>query len=284
MVLSIKNFEQDPKKWSKTIIKDFCWYRTLTPDFIDKYAKYLDLDTILQSHPATITEDIIRKHGKKWPEETWKKVFYKKDNLSDKFLREFANHKYFCWEYVCQFQKNLTEQFIEDYEDKVHWGTIFGYQCLNSDFLRKHFDKIKTRQDWVDISATSDLDEQFILEFKDKVCWEHILRNQRITPVIITECADYINFNELLNDVNAYGNYKHTEYALRIIFNYAPTNVRITNWGLWKGKLSLGFVREFAEFFPKEGYYFVKKRDHTDKVKEEFVKRMKKTEWDRYGI
>lgn len=285
MTLSIDNFKKNPAGWSQHFIDDMCWFRNLPPEFIDEYGKYLNFDILLQSQPENVTEDIIRKYQNTFDEKTWKKICYKKENLSVKFMREFCNHKYFYWPYICQFQHNLTEEFIEEHADEVSWGKIFGFHNLSGDFVKKHLNRIETRQDWVDISAGCDLDSDFIIKYKSKLSWEHILQNQRITPTIITACKNYINFDQLLNNENCYVNFKHTQYCLRVIFNTAPKKIKIRNYHLWANKLNADFVREFRDRFDnRDIWYFVKNKMRTPQLKREFIHNLDKRYWDNYGF
>ena len=285
MTLSVDKFKANPKQWSQHLIDDMCWFRKLSPEDIDKYGEYLNFDILLQSQPDNVTEDIIRKYQDTFDESTWKRICYKKDNLSLKFMREFCNHPYFYWPYICQFQHNLTEEFIEEHKNEVSWGNLFGFQNLSGDFVRKHIKEVKRRQDWVDVSAGCDLDEAFIIKYKSKLVWEHVLQHQRITPTIITECKKYINFDKLLNDVDCYVNYKHTQYCLRVIFNTAPKKIKIRNYSLWRNKLTVDFVREFKDRFANDDkWHFVKNKMRTDKLRREFITNMDRKYWANYGI
>lgn len=61
-------------------------------------------------------------------------------NLSENFIREFQNNVY--WGRISHYQK-LSENFIREFQDKVHWGCISKFQELSEDFKKEFQHKIK---------------------------------------------------------------------------------------------------------------------------------------------
>lgn len=286
-LLSMEEFASCPDKWTKDEIDYMCMYSAkgkFTPEFIDKYHKYFDWTYLVRGQAQGITEKIFDKYKRNFDQDFWNVYFYSRRDLSEQFIRKHCKHHYFNWSVAIKFQNNLSEEFYDEFTDKFRWTDLFEFQCLDSDFLRRHIDKIVTPRDWSNISEFSNLDEQFILDYAYRLNWEHIIRNQLITSTIIVECADYINFRTLLNTSEAYVNYKHTEYNLRLIFEFAPEKISITNYKLWKDKISANFAREFTNRFPTDIWFCIKKRDKSNKLREEFVKRLKRQNWAHYGI
>ena len=73
------------------------------------------------------------------------------------------------------YQK-LSEEFIEKFQDKVHWKNISLYKKLSEEFIEKFQDKVH----WYNISEFQKLSEEFIEKFQDKVYWN----NFRISKTI----------------------------------------------------------------------------------------------------
>ena len=87
--------------------------------------------------------------------------------------------------------ESLTEDFIQEFKDKVDWTCISRYPHLSEDFIRKFADRV----DWYYISAYQYLSENFIREFADKVGWYWISRCQQLSEDFIREFKDKVNWN-----------------------------------------------------------------------------------------
>ena len=77
--------------------------------------------------------------------------------------------------------ESLTEDFIQEFKDKVDWICISRYPHLSEDFIRKFAD----RGDWYYISAYQYLSENFIREFADRVAWDWIVKYQPLYSLLI---------------------------------------------------------------------------------------------------
>ena len=86
--------------------------------------------------------------------------------------------------------ESLTEDFIQEFKDKVDWTCISRYPHLSEDFIRKFADRV----DWYYISAYQYLSENFIREFADKVGWFWISRCQQLSEDFIREFKDKVNW------------------------------------------------------------------------------------------
>ena len=98
----------------------------------------------------------------------WDFYNYKKNKLSEEFIREFKDKVN--WRYISGCQK-LSEDFIREFKDKVLWNYISGYQKLSEDFIRE----FKDRVDWLYILKCQELSEEFKEEFKKELrilCYE----------------------------------------------------------------------------------------------------------------
>ena len=86
--------------------------------------------------------------------------------------------------------ESLTEDFIQEFKDKVDWTCISRYPHLSEDFIRKFADRV----DWYYISAYQYLSEDFIREFKDWVSWDAISYYQQLSEDFIREFKDKVNW------------------------------------------------------------------------------------------
>ena len=72
----------------------------------------------------------------------------------------------FDWDDLEFYKKNkLTEDFIREFKDKVNWCYISYYQKLSEDFIRE----FKNKVNWIWISKYQKLSENFIREFQYNV-------------------------------------------------------------------------------------------------------------------
>ena len=84
----------------------------------------------------------------------------------------------FDWGDLEFYKKNkLSEEFIREFKDKVDWWCISRYQELSEDFIRE----FKNRVIWKMISKYQTLSEEFIREFKNSVDWEMISYYQTLS-------------------------------------------------------------------------------------------------------
>ena len=99
-------------------------------------------------------------------------------NLSELFIEKYQNKV--DWYNISAYQK-LSESFIEKFQDKVSWRNISIRQKLSEDFIEKFQDKV----DWMCISIHQKLSESFIIKFKDKVEWSFISVYQTLSEAFI---------------------------------------------------------------------------------------------------
>lgn len=81
---------------------------------------------------------------------------------------------------------HLSDQFIEDFNDKLDWFNLCDTQELSLNILDKFFTKIL----WYKVFILQDLPEEFILNHKKDWTeseWEYILTNQKLSIDTIKE-------------------------------------------------------------------------------------------------
>lgn len=88
-------------------------------------------------------------------------------NLTECFIRE--NHQDLHWPTICEKQK-LSEGFIEEFQNEVDWDFISSNQNLSEDFIRKFSDRVN----WYYIFKWQNLSNEFINDFKNKVDWRYV--------------------------------------------------------------------------------------------------------------
>ena len=112
------------------------------------------------------------------------------NNKTLKRANEILGANYDNWERL-SLCESLTEDFIQEFKDKVDWFSISRYPHLSEDFIRKFADKV----DWYYISAYQCLSEDFIREFQDRVAWDWIVKYQPLSEDFIREFKDKVNWN-----------------------------------------------------------------------------------------
>ena len=112
------------------------------------------------------------------------------NNKTLKRANEILGANYDNWERL-SLCESLTEDFIQEFKDKVDWFSISRYPHLSEDFIRKFADKV----DWYYISAYQSLSEDFIREFQDRVAWDWVVKYQPLSEDFIREFKDKVNWN-----------------------------------------------------------------------------------------
>ena len=111
------------------------------------------------------------------------------NNKTLKRANEILGANYDNWERL-SLCESLTEDFIQEFKDKVDWFSISRYPHLSEDFIRKFADKV----DWYYISAYQCLSEDFIREFQDRVAWDWIVKYQPLSEDFIRKFKDKVNW------------------------------------------------------------------------------------------
>jgi len=97
------------------------------------------------------------------------------------------------WNFI-SISRTLSEDFIEEFQDKVDWRFISKYQTLSESFIEKFQDKVH----WENISYYQKLSESFIEKFQDKVYWYNISRYQTLSESFIEKYQDKLDIKDLL--------------------------------------------------------------------------------------
>lgn len=121
-------------------------------------------------------------------------------NIPEKILRRNFEYieKFNLWHAVSRYQV-LSEKFIREFADYVHWSSICVSQKLSTKFMIEFVDRIE----WEEVSRHQYLTSSFIEQFKDKFNWDTICAQQYLKPYIIEKyfsdiCHDKRAFESLL--------------------------------------------------------------------------------------
>jgi hypothetical protein len=97
---------------------------------------------------------------------------------------DISSH-YFC---------SLTEDFMREFKDYLHWECISGNQILSENFIEEMMDCVDMKQ----ISCSQDLSEKFIAKHKNELCWILIVsRNRNLSEDFIKKYSVYMDWHAL---------------------------------------------------------------------------------------
>ena len=149
----------------------------------------------------------------------------------------------------------LTEDFIREFQDKVHWNCISIYQYLSEEFIREFKDDVV----WNLISIYQHLSEDFIREFKDRVDWDSISANQHLSEDFIREFANEVEW-ECISECQHLSEDFIREFKDRVCWYNISTYQRLSedfirefkdrvdwDWIAKYQRLSKNFIREFKD-------------------------------------
>ena len=129
----------------------------LSSEKLEELDKIFTRQTLLQNAGIYILENELTIRD-------WVEISSSK-NLSDDFIMEFQDQLQ--WFVVSQNQ-NLSEEFIRKYKDKVAWDYISYHQKLSENFIREFQDRVE----WYSITKVQHLSDNFIIEFREKINFE----------------------------------------------------------------------------------------------------------------
>ena len=142
----------------------------------------------------SLFKEIINKYNNNWVEISAALVI----NQSVAFIRQYKT--LICWDFGIwdnghntPSYKNISIEFIREFQDKVDWWEISCLQLLNEDLIRE----FRNRVCWKAISYHQKLSEKIIREFKDNVYWDFIFERIILSKSFIIEFIDKVNWNTI---------------------------------------------------------------------------------------
>lgn len=132
--------------------------------------KAIDLDFLSD---ILIDETLLREFKDKV---LWGSVLRHKQ-LTSNFLRELVTWNDDLWDNIACYQK-LSEDFIDEYKDKLQWIYLSSNQRLSEKFMEKHLDYL----DWIYVSQYQKLSPEFMKKYENKLDWNCVLKYQKNIP------------------------------------------------------------------------------------------------------
>lgn len=115
----------------------------------------------------------------------WDILLKTKYKLTDNILEGCKD--YIDWNYMSQ-KKELSDEFIAKFQDKLNWKIILKKKVSN-----ELLERCKENVDWDYVSKEYPLEDAFITQFKDKLNW-FILSHRKLTSPMLDKYATYINW------------------------------------------------------------------------------------------
>jgi len=119
-----------------------------------------------------------------YPDKILQRAFYDYQELSEDFIRKHQSILNF---FEISYTKNLSEEFMEEFEDRLTWSAI-SHQKLSESFIRKHKDQVY----WLQISLCQKLSKDFIVEFIDKIDLKKLASNKNVSKEIKEFCRMFV--------------------------------------------------------------------------------------------
>lgn len=90
----------------------------------------------------TLSEAFMRKHADKFDFFVWAQIAWFQRHLSDDFIRDF--HQDLKLENWTLQNQQLSENLMEELQDKINWLDAFATQKMSNTFKKKMFHKYET--------------------------------------------------------------------------------------------------------------------------------------------
>lgn len=101
-------------------------------------------------------------------------------HLSEDFIIDHVKSKK-DWKRFVSISKDLSEEFIEKYKDKISWDAICIHQNLSMNFMRKHWKYLN----WEEVCIFQKLSKKFMKEFEAQLVWSEVILNQTLSKEMI---------------------------------------------------------------------------------------------------
>ena len=118
-------------------------------------------------------------------------LIYISHDIDENVIRE--NEDQFDWNLLSSCQSGFSEEFLNEYKEKLNLNTITLRFQLSKDFIRENIELLN----WKTISSTQALSEEFIDEFEDEIDWEYLSMNSYLTKDMIRKYKDKLNWSHI---------------------------------------------------------------------------------------
>lgn len=113
--------------------------------------------------------------------------------FDENFIRKYWKEINFDWELCSLYQPNLSEDFIEEFFDKLHMEYICNHYQLTENFIRKNKDRLY----WDKLSFSQNFSISFIEEMEQYICWKELSMHCFLTEEIIEKYKDRLDWDML---------------------------------------------------------------------------------------
>lgn len=123
-------------------------------------------------------------------------LMLRNQQLEDDNLKIMIENKYISSEtdfLIMITTQQLSDSFLEYYQQRLNWSWISCYQTLSEETIRKFKDLV----DWSFISLKQLLSIDFILEFHDNIDWFTIMKNPFLRLDFIPRCQQYLDWDSV---------------------------------------------------------------------------------------
>lgn len=165
----------------------FSWQK-LSEEFLYEFEDRLsasNLDLILKNKRIVLSEDFYESYLSVIDMD----VLMGYRHLSMNFINKHIDKIHFAYIY----NHVLSEDFIEQYQDRVNWSDISQFQKLSESFIEKHQDKVN----WSYISQFQILSETFIEKYSHKLSLYFVIRSQKLSEEFIRRHIKDFNLNDI---------------------------------------------------------------------------------------
>lgn len=147
----------------------YFYNHTPTQKFVEEFRDVIPLSTVI--YKVKMTEDFIRRYRIELEKyySFWSSICETQD-LSEEFIEEFADKVN--WK-VISYRQKLSRRMIEKYADKLDWKYMIANQKFDQKFIEKHIEHILPLSDWTwtEMIRHIKFGKRFLRKYKNKIRW-----------------------------------------------------------------------------------------------------------------
>lgn len=128
---------KDRVNWAKVCRNTINKMEVFPTQFVREFKDRVDWD-IFTKIPHD--QKFWTEFGDMYTPDKWAHIITDPNIFSDELLLRFMNVRY-NWKVVCAF-RNMSEAFMEKYENMLDWRAVSLHQCMSPKFIEKHKEKL----------------------------------------------------------------------------------------------------------------------------------------------
>lgn len=259
----LKKFKYHPSQVTLREANRIVCNMKLSDEFMEKYCdnffKIKDSEFIykLIQH-QNLPHQFIVNHIDEWKSWGWKGIS-QHQHLTESFIREIKDYVH--WSKIVIFQ-NISDSFLEEFKDRIDWNTISNFE---GDLSEEFIDKYKDYLNWHSVCTRQILSEQFMRDHIDYLDWSAVSFRQEITDKFIEDFKDKVDWGMISSWYKA----KNEEFIDKW--------KKYINWHI----LTIDYHWSFKQLMKYRNYINFKTllerhmgAYNTDKIKKEFKKEL----------